>query len=73
MKDMTQLIVTLNENSLAADIKKAIKMLRGVAGVTVYKDKVNRKTQKAIEEMRKGGTIKCADMDDYLKLVENEI
>lgn len=31
------------------------------------------KTQKAIEEMRKGETITCDSMDDYLKLVQNEL
>lgn len=31
------------------------------------------KTQKAIERMRKGETITCDSMDDYLKLVQNEL
>lgn len=31
------------------------------------------KTQDAIEEMRNGETITCDGMDDYLKLVDNEL
>ena len=70
---MTQLIVTLSENSLAADIKKAIRLLRGVDKVRVQRQKVNSKTIKAIEEMRKGDTIACANMDEYLKLVNDDL
>ncbi len=70
---MTQLIVSLNENTIAADIKKAIRMLRGVADVKVFKDSAASKTMKAIKEMRNGDTVICQNMDEYLKLVSDEV
>ena len=70
---MTQLIVSLNENTIAADIKKAIRMLRGGADGKVFKNSAASKTMKAIKEMRNGDTVICQNMDEYLKLVSDEV
>lgn len=70
---MTQLIVSINDASVLADIKKAIKLLRGVSSVKVCRKEVrpNQTTIKAIEDAANGKTIKCGDFNGYLKLVEN--
>ena len=36
----TQIIVTLDDNAMVSDIKKAIKLIRGVVSVKVIKPKV---------------------------------
>ena len=36
----TQIIVTLDNNAMVSDIKKAIKLIRGVVSVKVIKPKV---------------------------------
>ncbi len=70
---MTQLIVSIEDISVLADIKKAIKLLRGVSSVKVCKNgaRPNSATIKAIEDAANGRTIKCGDFSGYLKLVEN--
>lgn len=70
---MTQLIVSLNEDSLTAEIKKAIMMLRGVEDVQVRKDKALATTMNAIAEMRSGDTLKCENFEEYLRLVGDDI
>ncbi len=72
---MTQLIVSLDDNSMVSDIKKAIRLLKGVASVKVTKtiDTPNPTTIKAIEDVESGNTIRCNDFDDYLKLVNCEL
>lgn len=70
---MTQLIVSIEDASVLADIKKAIKLLRGVTSVKVSKTNVqpNPTTIKAIEDAANGRTIKCGDFKGYLKLVDD--
>lgn len=73
---MTQLIVSLEDNSMLGDIKKAIKLLRGVTSVKTYgvsnkKSKINAETEEAINELESGRGIVCDDMDSYLRLVRN--
>ena len=70
---MTQLIVSVDDASVLADIKKAIRLLKGVASVKVCKSEniPNKTTIQAIEEAAKEKTIKCGDFKGYLKLVEN--
>ena len=48
-------------------------MLRGVADVKVFKNSAASKTMKAIKEMRNGDTVICQNMDEYLKLVSDEV
>ena len=52
-KDMTELVVSVEDVSLLTDIKRAIKMLRGVAGVTLPKQKKSR-LERAIDDVRSG-------------------
>ena len=70
---MTQLIVSIEDASLLADVKKAIRLLRGVASVKVCKNEArpNKTTLQAIENAANGKTIKCGDFDGYLKTIEN--
>lgn len=72
---MTQLIVSLEDTSMLADIKKAIRLLRGVVSVKESKtsDTPNATTLKAIEEVENGDTVTCQDFNDYLKLVSCEL
>ena len=72
---MTQLIVSLEDSSMLADIKNAIRMLKGVASVKVSKSAniPNATTIKAITELDNGNTIVCKDYNDYLKLVSREL
>lgn len=70
---MTQLIVTVEDVSLLSELKRAIKMLRGVEKISVKRTEstlVNRTTLKAIEEVKTGKTIKCKDFADYLESVK---
>lgn len=56
---MTQLILTVDDNVILADLKKAVKMLRGVVSVTVKDEadilsKPNEETLEAIKEAKRG-------------------
>lgn len=68
---MTQLIVSIDEQSMLSDIKKAIKMIKGVVSVKTNKQVINTTTQSAIEEAEKGNVITCDSFEDYKKLVNN--
>lgn len=73
---MTQLIVSLEDNSMLNDIKKAIRLLRGVSSVKISKssykeEKINAETEKAIQELESGGGIMCENMESYLKFVKD--
>ncbi len=50
---MTQLVVTVEDLSLVSDLKRAIKMLRGVKNIVVCKteDIPNKVTERAILEL----------------------
>ena len=69
---MTELIVTVEDLKLLSDLKRAIKMLRGVKDITVREtvDMPNDMTQRAIEELKEGKTIKCRSFEEYLKKVK---
>ena len=68
---MTELIVTVEDLKLLSDLKRAIKMLRGVKDITIREtlDVPNGTTQRAIEELKEGKTIKCRSFEEYLKKV----
>lgn len=72
---MAQLIVSLEDNSLTGDIKKAIKMLRGVVSVREcdVNELPNDTTVAAIDELESGNTIVCEDFESYIKLVDGEL
>ena len=57
---MTQLIVTIEDASLLPDLKKAIKMLRGVGNISVKKAEtsLNETTLRAMRDVKEGRTIK---------------
>lgn len=69
---MAQLIVAVDDLELLPDLKRAIKMLRGVKDITVQKtvDVPNKTTQRAIEELKEGKTIKCRSFEEYLAKVK---
>ena len=68
----TQMIITLEDNALVADIKRALKLIRGIATVrtaTVSDDRtitpaMRRSINKARREMAKGETIKCSTPEE---------
>lgn len=72
---MTQLIVSLEDASMLSEIKKAIRLLRGVTSVSerVIDETPNSTTLKAIDDLENGKTIQCADFDSYLNLVSGEL
>lgn len=72
---MTQLIVSIEDASLLGDIKKAIRLLRGVASVKVSKsaEVPNPATVKAIKVIEEGHSFVCEDFNDYLRLVSDEL
>ena len=68
----TQMIITLEDNALVADIKRALKLIRGIASVrtaTVSDDRsitpaLRRSINKARREYAKGETIKCSTPEE---------
>jgi Asp-tRNA(Asn)/Glu-tRNA(Gln) amidotransferase C subunit len=68
---MTQLTVSIENPDMVRDIKKAIKMIRGVVSVKTEKTKPNARTLAAIKEVRDGKAIHCGSFDDYKKMVAN--
>lgn len=72
---MTQLIVSIEDVSLLGDIRKAIKLLRGVASVQVsdVAGVSNEATLRAMHEVETGQTVVCDSMEDYLRLVDDEL
>ena len=71
-----QMIITLEDNALIADIKKALNLIRGVASVrvaTINDDKtitpaMRRSINKARREYANGETISCStpeEMQNY--------
>ncbi|WP_337941865.1 hypothetical protein [Parabacteroides sp.] len=67
---MTQLIITLDDSVKLPDIKKALSLLRGIKHITVKKEEPNAETRKAMDNIKKGNTIKCNDFNDYLNKVK---
>jgi hypothetical protein len=65
-KDMTELVVRIEDASLLTDIKRAIKMLRGVTSVTLPRKKKTR-LESAIDDVRSGKLYEAKDVDDLMK------
>ena len=74
-----QMIVTLDDNAIVADIKKALTMIRGVASVrmaNVKKDNqlspsLYAQMQKARKEFKNGETISCASPEEMQKYFDS--
>ena len=67
---MPELIVKVDDASLLPDLKRAIKLLRGVASIAVKKEKPVDVTLQAMRDAEEGRTVKCMDFEDYLKKVQ---
>lgn len=67
---MTELIVKVEDTSLLPDLKRAIKLLRGVTSIAVKKEKSADTTLRVIHDVEEGRTVKCTDFEDYLKKVQ---
>ncbi len=68
---MTQLIVSIDNPSMVSEIRKAIKLMRGVVSVKATKEKPNPTTIAAIESAKNKDGFFCESFDDYIKLVSN--
>lgn len=68
---MTQLTTSIENPDMLKDIKKAIKMIRGVVDVKTEKPKPNATTIAAIEEARGGNAIHCGSFENYKKMAAN--
>ena len=74
-----QIIVTLESDAIIADIKKALKLIRGVASVrmaTVKEDNhispaLYRQMRKAREEYAKGETISCSTPEEMQRYFDS--
>ena len=72
MPQTTQMIVTLDDNALVADIKRALKLIRGIASVrmaSISDDNtitpaLRRSIDKARREYAKGETISCSTPEE---------
>ena len=68
----TQIIVTLDDNAMVSDIKKAMKLIRGVVSVKVAKPKVVNKISPALrsqienarEELRQDTVVSCKSPEE---------
>jgi hypothetical protein len=68
----TQIIVTLDDNAMVSDIKKAMKLIRGVVSVKLIKPKVVNKISPALrsqienarEELRQGTVVSCKSPEE---------
>jgi len=70
---MTRLVVNIEDGYSVMSLKKAIALLRGVVKVKEQKPTTvsgRKHTLAAMEDVRKGKTIKCASFDDYLEKVK---
>lgn len=74
-----QMIITLEDNALIADIKKALKLIRGVASVrvaTLNDDKtitptMRRSINKARREYTNGETISCSTPEEMQRYFDS--
>ncbi len=66
---MEQLLVTIEDKSMASSLKKAILLLKGVTEIKRYTPNVSarKKTLKAITDYKNGDVVECSDFEDYLK------
>lgn len=73
------MIITLEDNAVVADIKKALKLIRGIASVrtaTINDDRsitpaMRRAMKKAREEYAKGETISCHTPEEMQKYFDS--
>lgn len=74
-----QMIITLENNALIADIKKALKLIRGIASVrvaTLNDDKtitpaMRRSINKARREYANGETISCSTPEEMQRYFDS--
>ena len=74
-----QMIITLEDNALVANIKRALKMIRGIASVrvtTISDDKsitpaLRRSINKARREYAKGETISCSTPEEMQRYFDS--
>ena len=66
---MTELVVRVEDASLLTDIKRAIKMLRGVTSVTLTKRAKKTGIEKGLEDIRKGNVYYAKDSEDLIKQI----
>ncbi len=74
-----QMIITLEDNTLMADVKRALKMIRGIASVrsaTISDDRtitpaMRRSINKARREFAKGETVKCSTPEEMQRYFDS--
>lgn len=74
-----QMIITLEDNALVADIKRALKMIRGIASVRVatlgddntITPAMRRSINKARREYAKGETISCSTPEEMQRYFDS--
>lgn len=78
-QQMPQMIVTLEDNAMVAEIRKALKLIRGIASVRMARisdDRtitpcMHRSIQKAREESARGETIVCNTPEEMQKYFDS--
>ena len=74
-----QMIITLEDNALVADIKRALKLIRGVASVrvatisddTTITPAIRRSINKARSEYANGDTISCSTPEEMQRYFDS--
>ena len=74
-----QMIITLEDNALIADIKKALKLIRGVASVrvatlnddTTITPAMRRSINKARREYANGETVSCSTPEEMQRYFDS--
>ena len=74
-----QMIITLEDNALESDIRRALKMIRGIASVRTAKidddntitPSVRRSINKARREFDNGETIKCSTPEEMQRYFDS--
>ena len=63
--------ITLEQDAMVNDIKKAIKMLRGVASVKLMQTKTVKKSgiEKALDDVKAGRVYHAESVDDLFKQI----
>lgn len=79
---MTQILVTLDEDSTTQSIRRAIGMLRGVVSTSIYKGEeqarkayVKKTLTRAVTEMKavKAKGLKRQTADDFIQEIEESV
>ena len=79
MSNPAQMIVTLEDNALETDVKRALKLIRGIASVrvaTISDDNtitpaLRRSIDKARREYAKGETISCSTPEEMQRYFDS--